>query len=98
MHWFGVEGDYNVLVMDLQGPCLGSLFDFCNEKFDMKTILWIACQMIHRIQTMHERNFIHRDLKPENFLIGSGKKVNTLFLIDFGLSKRFKCPKTGQHI
>lgn len=47
---------------------------------------------------MHNQNYIHRDLKPENFLIGYGKDVNTLYLIDFGLSKRFKCPKTGQHI
>jgi serine/threonine protein kinase len=54
--------------------------------------------MIQRIETMHSLNFIHRDIKPENFLIGAGKKSNTIFCIDFGLSKRFKCPKTGQHI
>ena len=64
----------------------------------MKTIIWIALQMIERVQTMHETNYIHRDLKPENFLIGSGKEVNRLYLIDFGLSKRFKCPKSGEHI
>ena len=98
MHWYGVEGDYNALVMDLQGPSLHSLFKFCNNEFDMKTILWIAIQMILRVQSMHEHNYLHRDLKPENFLIGHGKKVNTLYLIDFGLSKRFKCPKTGEHI
>ena len=85
--------------MDLQGPCLASLFKFCDNQFDVKTILWIAVQMVKRVQVMHENNYIHRDLKPENFLIGYGKKAcDTLFLIDFGLSKRYKCPKTGNHI
>lgn len=47
---------------------------------------------------MHENNFIHRDCKPENFLIGSGKKANMVYMIDFGLSKRYRCPKSGQHV
>ena len=47
---------------------------------------------------MHSHNFIHRDIKTENFCIGLGKKSSTVFLIDFGLSKRFRCPKSGKHI
>ena len=54
--------------------------------------------MIQRIESLHAHNFIHRDIKPENFLIGIGKKVTTVYCIDFGLSKRYKCPKTGDHI
>lgn len=98
LHWTGVEGDFNVMVMDIQGPSLQNLFEFCEYKFDIKTILWIGSQMIQRIEAMHATDYIHRDIKPENFLIGSGKKLNTLYIIDFGLSKRFKDPKTGQHI
>ena len=64
----------------------------------MRTILFIASQMIQRIELMHSMNFIHRDIKPENFLIGAGKKSNIVYCIDFGLSKRYRCPKTGQHI
>ena len=54
--------------------------------------------MISRIETFHSKTFIHRDCKPENFLIGTGKKSHTLFMIDFGLSKRYRCPKTGDHV
>ena len=46
---------------------------------------------------MHEHEYLHRDIKQENFLIGNTKKVNTIFAIDFGLSKRFIDPKTGTH-
>lgn len=54
--------------------------------------------MIDRVQSLHSRGYIHRDLKPENFLIGNAKKSKTLYLIDFGLAKRYINPKTGEHI
>lgn len=40
---------------------------------------------------------IHRDLKPDNFMIGRDKYRSKLYLIDFGLAKRFKDPRTEQH-
>jgi len=42
--------------------------------------------------------FVHRDIKPENFVIGKGKKAGQIYLIDFGLAKRFIDPKTNEHI
>jgi serine/threonine protein kinase len=53
--------------------------------------------MLHRIETLHSKQFIHRDIKPENFLMGKGKKSTTLYSIDFGLAKRYIDPKTGKH-
>lgn len=44
--WFGVEGDYNVLVMDLLGPSLEDLFTFCSRKLSLKTVLMLADQMV----------------------------------------------------
>ena len=98
MHWAGVEGEFNVLVMDLLGPTIEELFNFCENKFSIKTVLWIASELVARIEAMHKQNFIHRDLKTENLCIGIGKKCSTIYLIDFGLSKRFKCPKSGMHV
>ena len=44
--WYGVEGEYNVLVMDLLGPSLEDLFNFCSRKLSLKTVLMLADQMV----------------------------------------------------
>mmetsp|Transcript_130986 Transcript_130986/g.231492 ORF Transcript_130986/g.231492 Transcript_130986/m.231492 type:complete len:316 (-) Transcript_130986:207-1154(-) len=98
VHWYGVEGDYNVMVIDLLGPSLEDLFSFCNRKFGLKTVLMLADQMVNRVEYVHAKNFIHRDIKPDNFLIGLGKKANQVHIIDFGLAKKYRDPKTQQHI
>ena len=67
--YFGKQGDYYTMVMELQGPSLYNLFKFCNQQFSLKTLLWIAIQMLKRIETLHKASYIHRDIKPENFLI-----------------------------
>ncbi|XP_053205347.1 casein kinase I-like isoform X3 [Panonychus citri] len=96
--WCGSEGDYNVMVMELLGPSLEDLFNFCNRKFSLKTVLLLADQLIHRIEFIHAKSFIHRDIKPDNFLMGLGKKGNLVYIIDFGLAKKYRDSRSLQHI
>jgi len=53
---------------------------------------------ISRVEFIHNKNFIHRDVKPDNFLMGLGKKGNLVYIIDFGLAKKFRDSRTHQHI
>lgn len=76
----GTEQKYNYMIMEKLGPSLEDLFNKCNKRFSMKTVLMIADQMIQKIPFLHPRKFIYRDIKPANFLVGL-MKMNTEFIL-----------------
>lgn len=98
VHYFGVEGDFNVMVMDLLGPCVEDLFMYCLRKFSLKTVLMLADQFMYRIEYVHNKGMIHRDIKPENFTLGVLDRGHHLYIIDFGLSKRYWDGRAKSHI
>eukprot|EP00929_Paragymnodinium_shiwhaense_P027667 TRINITY_DN16194_c0_g1_i10.p1 TRINITY_DN16194_c0_g1~~TRINITY_DN16194_c0_g1_i10.p1 ORF type:complete len:490 (-),score=86.71 TRINITY_DN16194_c0_g1_i10:410-1879(-) len=85
-----VSGSYNIMVMDLLGPSLQSLFELCGRRFSLNTMIRIADQVMRRLDYIHSKNIAHRDIKPENFAVGlDEKKRSVVHLIDFGLSGKF---------
>jgi len=94
--WFGQEQRHNAMVIDLLGPSLQALFNQCDQKFSLKTVVMLAAQLTDRVEYLHQKNFIHRSIKPENFSVGRRDRT-MVYMIDFGNAKRYT-NKTGQHI
>uniref|UniRef100_A0A1I8F9G0 Protein kinase domain-containing protein n=1 Tax=Macrostomum lignano TaxID=282301 RepID=A0A1I8F9G0_9PLAT len=80
MH-FAKELRHNVLVMELLGPSLEELFNFCSRRFSVKTVLMLADQMLSVWNTCI--GWVHQDVKPDNFTMGQGAAMQTVYLIDF---------------
>lgn len=89
VRYFGANDEYDYMVMDLLGPSLESLFNYCGRRFSVSTTFMLADQMLSLIEYVHDHNYIHRDIKPENLVLGPGNAVDKLYLIDFGLSKQY---------
>mgnify|MGYP003386458446 CR=1 FL=1 len=81
--------DYNIMVMQLLGPSLEDLFNKYNRKFTLPTVFMLANQLIYLLKQLHNSEYIHRDIKPNNFLIGRDKNMIQLYMMDFGLSKKY---------
>ncbi|KAL6452860.1 YCK2 Casein kinase I 2 [Candida maltosa Xu316] len=99
-YYFGQEGLHNILVIDLLGPSLEDLFDWCGRRFSVKTVVQVAIQMLTLVEEVHRHDLIYRDIKPDNFLIGRQgmPDENHVHLIDFGMAKQYRDPRTKQHI
>eukprot|EP01036_Dinobryon_divergens_P030494 gene30494-39745_t len=98
VRWYGTEGDYNVMVIDLLGKSLEDLFNDCGRRLNLKTVLILADQLLCRLEIIHTKCYIHRDIKPDNFLMGKGLRKHMVYVIDFGLAKLYRDPRTHKHI
>jgi len=87
---------FNIMIMQLLGPSLDSLFMKYNKKFNLQTVLALGLKILDLIENLHGTNFIHRDIKPSNFLIGANDDGDKLYLTDLGLSKQYI--RNGKHI
>lgn len=88
IHWVGIEGEYNILVMELLGPNLYDLFKECGGRFSHKTCILIAIQLLEIMNSFNNKGYIHRDIKPQNLCMGSGKRGDMLYVIDYHLARK----------
>ena len=87
--WCGSNSNVHIMVMELLGDSLETLYNNCGRKFSLKTITMLAIQLLHRIEHHHNHHYLHRDIKPDNFLMGPPQSANAhiLYMVDMGLCK-----------
>ena len=91
---FGYIKKYYILIETLLGQSLRDLLKFFISITD---ICLIGMQILDRLEWIHSKDLLYRDIKPENFLMGIDDP-NVIYIIDFGLCKKYRSSKTGKHI
>ena len=96
---FGIYKNYKLLVETLLGEDLHNLFNRSKnlKNLNKKDICMIFIQLLNRLEYIHSKYIIHRDLKPENIMVDLETK-KFIYLIDFGLAKKYRSGKTKKHI
>ncbi len=81
---FAEEGEIAYLVMEfIRGKELKNFFD-ANERFDIKEVVRIMCELLDALDFAHNAGVIHRDIKPANVMLDSQARTK---LTDFGVAR-----------
>jgi serine/threonine protein kinase len=94
---YGSTSEYNILVMQLLGKSLESIFE---EKkiFSLKTVCMIGYQFVSVLEYIHNKHILHRDIKPDNFVMGLNSLSQNVYLLDFGLAKKYRSSRSLKQI
>ena len=85
----GKQGKYYILIMNLLGPSLQRLMEYCQGDFSFPTTLKIFIQLLDILKQIHDKGVLIRYLKPENMSIGIGENKKYIYINDFGLAKPY---------
>ena len=94
---YGQTKKYNILIETLLGNSLHDIFLKKRRLCNIIDLCLIGIQLIDRLEWIHSKNIVYRDVKPENFLLGIDDP-NVLYIVDFGLCKKYRSSKTGKHL
>ncbi|KAG0694152.1 casein kinase I isoform delta-like protein [Suillus ampliporus] len=55
----------------------------------LHTVLNVGDQLLSSLEHIHSHNYVHGDIKPQNILVGHGDLQETVFIVDFGITKEY---------
>ena len=79
----------NILVLELLGPSLDALLKKGVGYFSQATTSMVAASIMDCMAYVHGKGILHRDIKPHNFVIGNDGHREKIYIIDFGLAKKY---------
>lgn len=83
---YGVQEMFKFQALELLGPILEDLFNYCSRRFSLKAVLLLADQLIQRVESIHSQGIPNRDIKASNCLMGFGISGHVVYLADLGLA------------
>jgi len=75
--WCGSNSNVHIMVMELLGDSLETLYNQCGRKFSLKTITMLAIQLLHRIEHHHNHHYLHRVRHMHTHSAGNGDGVGS---------------------
>ena len=94
---YGSTFKYNILVMQLLGKSLENIFEE-KKKFSIKSVCMLGYQFVLVLENIHNKHILHRDIKPDNFVMGLNNLSQYVYLLDFGLAKKYRSSTTLKQI
>ena len=95
---YGYSSKHNILIMELMGKSLEDIFEnFVIRRMTTRCVCNIGYQMMEIMEYIHNKHIVHRDIKPDNFVIGRGDKKKYIYILDFGLAKKYRSSRTLKH-
>ncbi|GMR47453.1 hypothetical protein PMAYCL1PPCAC_17648, partial [Pristionchus mayeri] len=86
----GKTNEFKFIIMEMVSYSLIDIrTNMMNNFTSTSTLIQIARQTLQSIEALHYIGYVHRDIKPHNFAIGRPPLDSKIYMLDFGIARKF---------